>query len=177
MLTGDLTVAAPMRSGNAYTLKILIWDKKGKGSITAKMDFKIIPNGQIRLETNKISFSEIYIFSKERDAVVTDNKIKFNENIYIIFEGCSGLKEIEGQVFPGLGIMISDQDGKKVLDYQDLFADSNDSGFGASNVKTRISSHITIPPMELKNPLHCNLTVWDKKSDSSGKISTDLTID
>ena len=176
-LIGDLTVASPMKSNEVYTLNLIIWDKKGQGKLTSKLDFKIIPNGLIRTEANKISFNEIYLFSKERDAVIPDNMIKFNENIYFIFEGISGLKNINGLVFPGLSFKATDDKGKIILDYKDLFTEYSINGVPEADFKTRVSSHFTIPDMQLKNPLHCKLTICDKKGDSSINVSAELTIE
>jgi hypothetical protein len=177
LLIGDLTFASPMRSKDEYTLHVIIWDKKGKGKITATMDFKIVSNDQIKIEANKVTFNEIYLFSKERDAVITDNIIKFNENIYVIFEGLSGLMEINGLVFPGLGVSATDNEGKIILDYKDLFSDYSENGITESDFKTRVSAHFTIFDTKFKNPLHCNLIIWDKKSDNSIKASTDLILE
>ena len=177
LLIGDLTVASPMKSKDEYTLHVIIWDKKGKGNITSTLDFKVVSNDQIKIEANKITFTEIYLFSKERDAVIPDNKIKFNENIYVIFEGLSGLKEINGSVFPGLSVKANDNEGKIILDYKDLFSDYNENGITDSDFKTRVSAHFTIFATKFNNPLHCNLTIWDKKSDNSIKAKTDLILE
>jgi hypothetical protein len=177
LLIGDLTVASPMRSKDEYTLHVNIWDKKGKGTIGSTLDFKIVSNDQIRIEANKVTFNEIYLFSKERDAVITDNLIKFNENIYVIFEGVSGLMEINGLVFPGLSISATDNEGKIILDYKDLFSDYSQNGIADSDFKTRVSAHFTIFDKGFKNPLHCKLTIWDKKSDNSISASTELILE
>lgn len=177
LLVGDLTVASPMRSNAEYTFHVIIWDKKGKGKIGSTMNFKIISNDQIKIEANKVAFNEIYLFSKERDAVITDNIIKVNENIYVIFEGLSGLMEINGLVFPGLSLSATDNEGKIILDYKDLFSNYSENGITESDFKTRVSAHFSIFDTKLKNPLHCNLTIWDKKSDNLIKASIDLRLE
>jgi hypothetical protein len=95
----------------------------------------------------------------------------------VIFEGLSGLKEINGSVFPGLSVQVNDNEGKIILDYKDLFSDYNENGITESDFKTRVSAHFTIFTAKLNNPLHCNLTIWDKKSDNSIKASTDLILE
>lgn len=177
LLTADITVATPMKSKDEYLLYVSIWDKKGSGKFTAKFDFKIISNNQIISEVNNVSYNEIYIFSQERDRVITDNKIKFNENTYVIFEGLSGFKEENGMVFPGLNLKASDNEGNKVLDYNDLFADYSAGGFPVADFNARVSSHFRLTGSEFKNPLHCELTIWDKKSEAKIKITANLIVE
>ena len=108
LLTASITAASPINSGNAYTLYVNIWDKKEKGTFSGQMDFKVVTNEDIVIDTNKVTFNEIYIFSRERGVVIPDNNIKLNENTYIIIEGVAGFKEEEGLVFPGLSLIAVD---------------------------------------------------------------------
>ncbi|TAL75847.1 MAG: hypothetical protein EPN88_03210 [Bacteroidetes bacterium] len=177
LLTSDVTVASPMQSKGEYTLHVNIWDKKGKGTFSAKFDFKVKSNDQIVTEINKVTYNELYLFSKEREKVITDNKIRFNENTYLIIEGLSGFKEENGMVFPGLSLKGTDNKGTMILDYDDLFADYSQNGLAVSDLNTRLSSHFMLTGTEFLNPLHCVLTVWDKKSDAKIKATADLIVE
>jgi hypothetical protein len=177
LLTSDVTVAVPMKSKNDYTLHVYIWDKKGSGKFSAAFDFKIIPNGKIITESNKVSFNEIYLFSKERSKVLTDNKMRLNENTYIILEGLTGFKEENGMVFPGLGFKGTDSDGKTILDYEDLFADYSKNGLAVADFNAQVASHFILSTTEFKSPLHFELTIWDRKSDAKMTSKADLTVE
>ncbi len=100
-LNANLTVAKPIHSNNEYTLFLKIWDKKGDGTFTAEMDFSVKPNDKLEITTNKVTFNEIYLFSKNRIKVITNQKISFGENVYIIFEGLSGLNQVGEMFSPG----------------------------------------------------------------------------
>jgi predicted small secreted protein len=177
LLTADITVASPIKSKGEYFLHVNLWDKKGTGKYTAKLEFKVIPNEQIVKEANNVTYNEIYLFSKERNKVIPDNKIRFNENTYLIFEGLSGFKEENGMVFPGLSLKATDKAGNMVLDFNDLFADYTQSGLAVPDFKAQVSSHFKLTGSDFKNPMHCELIIWDKKSDARIKVSADLIIE
>jgi predicted small secreted protein len=177
LLTSDITVASPMKSKGEYTLNVNIWDKKGNGNFSAEFDFKVISNEQIVIEASNVSYDEIYLYSKVKDKVIPDNKIRFNEDTYVIFEGLSGFKEENGMVFPGFSLKATDNEGSMILDYNDLFADNSKSGLPASDFNARISSHFILSGSEFKNPLHCNFIIWDKKSDARITAKADLILE
>jgi hypothetical protein len=177
LLTSDITVAKPIKSKGEYTLIVKIWDKKGKGSFTAKLNFKVLSNEHILTEAVNVVYNEIYLFSKERDKVITDNKIKLNENTYIIFEGLNGLKEENGMVFPGLSLKGTDSEGNMILDFNDLLADYTKSGLAISDFSNQLLSHFKLPGSEFKNPLQCELTIWDKKSEARLKATLNLIVE
>jgi hypothetical protein len=177
LLHSDITVGSPMKSKEEYTLDVKIWDKKGNGTFSGKLDFKVISNEQIVKEAKNVSYNEIYLYSKERDKVIPDNRIKFNENTYVIFEGLSGFKEENGMVFPGLSLKATDNEGNMIMDNNDLFSDYSQTGLARSDFNTRVSSHFQLTGSEFKNPMHCELTIWDKKSDARIKATALLTIE
>jgi|WetSurMetagenome_2_1015567.scaffolds.fasta_scaffold00901_7 hypothetical protein len=177
LLTSSVTVASPMKSKGEYLLHVNIWDKKGKGKFSAKFNFNVISNDKIIVEAVNVLYDEIYLFSKERETVIHDNKIKFNENAYVIFEGLKGFKEENGIVFPGLSLKGTDNTGASILDFNDLFSDYTNSGLALTDFNKRVSSHFILSGSEFKNPLHCEVTIWDKKSDARIKIRTDLIVE
>jgi hypothetical protein len=176
-LTSDITVASPMKSGNKYTLNVIVWDKKGKGTYNATLDFSVITNENIKIESVNVTYDEIYMYSEKKGKVITDNKIAFDDNTYFIFEGLAGFKTENGMVFPGLSLKGRDDAGDEILNFDDLFADYSESGLAVSDFNARLSSHFNIPKSEFKNPLKCNLTVWDKKSDARITVKAELTLE
>jgi hypothetical protein len=170
MLQSKITAAAPIHSNGEYTLFVKIWDKKGSGTFNAKLNFKVAPSEKIVITPEVATYGEIYLFSEKSKRVINDNKIKLNENVYLLFEGLAGFKEVNGTVFPGLSIKASDEIGEQLLNYEDLFADNSETGFNASDFNLQVSSKLVFSSPEVKNPLHCKIVLWDKKSDA--KIST-----
>jgi hypothetical protein len=177
LLTADLTVATPIKSGGDYTVIVNISDKKGTGTYRSKFDFKVIKNDKISVESSKVTYDEIYIYSQGNDKVIVDNKIKFDDNVYIIIEGLKGLTETNGMIFPGLSIKASDSAGNVVLESDDLFTEYSVSGIAPSDLGERVSAHFNIPGTQFNNPLHCELTVWDKKSDARVKVISDMEVE
>jgi hypothetical protein len=166
LLSATVTPAAPINSGGEYTLFVKIWDKKGKGTFTGEVDFIVVPNDHLIVDANKITVSEVYLFSKERGAVIPDNKIRFNETTYIIFEGLAGFREENGMVFPGMSLTAQDNENNVILDNNDMFLDYSERGISIDDVHARVSANFAFTGSEFKNPMHFELTIWDKKSDA-----------
>jgi hypothetical protein len=176
-LNANLTVADPIHSKNDYTLFLKIWDKKGDGTFTAEMDFSVKPNDKLEITTNKVTFNEIYLFSKNRKKVITNQKISFGENVYIIFEGLSGLNKVDGNVFPGLSLRVTDNTNEIILDYSDLFDEYNENGLAVSDFSNEVSANFWFTGSKVNNPLRCEITIWDKKGDANLKAETELILD
>jgi len=176
LLQSNVTVADPIHSNGDYTLAVMMHDKKDKGTYTARLNFKVIPNEKIILTTSKVSYKEIYLFSADEKKVITDNKIKLNDQVYMLFEGLSGFKEEDGKVFPGLSIKASDDAGEQLVNYDDLFADYTESGIGVSDFASQVSSNLVFSSLEVKNPIHCTISIWDKKSDAKISAAFDLQL-
>lgn len=177
LLTADLTVAAPIKSGGEYTVIVDISEKKGTGTYRSKFDFKVIKNDKISVESSKVTYDEIYIYSQGNDKVIVDNKIKFDDNVYIIIEGLKGLTETNGMVFPGLSIKASDSAKNVLIESDDLFIDYNSSGIASADLAQRVSAHFSIPGTQFNNPLHCEMTVWDKKGYARVKVIADMIVE
>ncbi len=177
LLTADLTLAAPIRSKAEYTAFINIWDRKGKGTFRSEFDFKVRENDKISIESSKAVYDEVYLYSKGSEKVITDNKIKRNDEIYLIIEGLKGFYEANGMVFPGLTIKVSDSRKNIILESDDLFTDQGESGIAAIDLAGRVSGHFSVTGTQFNNPLHCEMTLWDKKSDGKIKAITDLVLE
>jgi hypothetical protein len=173
-LNANVTVAKPMASNSNYTLFVKIWDKKGTGKFTAQMGFNVIPNDKIKVEKHNTSYREIYLFSEKRKIAITDNEVKFNENIYMIFESLSGFKEEAGKVFLGLSLKATDSEGKVILEEKDLIGEMS---LDISQLKSQIAPNFIFSGSKIGNPVTCEITVWDKKSDNWIKTLIKLNVE
>jgi hypothetical protein len=176
-LKGSVTIASPIHSGGEYFLFIFIKDKKGTGTFSSKLKFTVRKDDRIKVESTNVTYNEIYLFSRSKDAVITDGKINYNDEVYIIAEGLSGFKEENNSVFPGLSLSGTDASGIKIFNYSDLFADYNNKGLTSSDFNSRVSVHFKIILSGLKNPFHTVLNMWDKKSGSRLIATTDLDVE
>ena len=173
LLQASLTVADPIHTGKEYTLNIHIWDKRGEGTFKATMNFDVIPDKQIKIENNDLSYDEVYLFAEEGGNVIIDNEANFNENIYLIFEGLEGFLEEDGQVFIGLGLKVMDSKGEILIEEEDLIGDS---GLQALQVKDQLAPNFIIRNTSISTPVSCTFVIWDKKSDRNIKASLNLKL-
>lgn len=173
LLQAEITAANPIHSNKTYTLNVNIWDKKGTGTYKSEMDFTVAPNTNIEVENNNVSYEEIYLFSKERNSVITGNEAKFNENIYLIFEGLEGFKIEDGKVNLGLSLKGTDSEGEVILNESDLIGDLS---MEYTEINNRLSPNFIFSGSNIKNPIACEITIWDKKSENRIKVITELSI-
>jgi len=174
LLISTVTVADPIHSNGSYTLMVNIWDKKGDGKFTADLDFTVVPNDQIKVESEQMSYKEIYLFSEQRGKVITDQKGRFNENIYILIEGLDGLVEENGSFSVGLGMKVADADGNLIIDEEDLLGDS---GYSYEQLHGQLSAHFILTGSHVPNPVDVEILVWDKHGDGRMNIFTQLRIE
>lgn len=173
LLQANLTVADPIHSGGEYTLYINIWDKNGEGRFEAILDFDVSPDEQISIENNKLSYNEVYLFSQEANNVIIGNEAKFNENIYLIFEGLEGFQEEEGEIFIGLSLKVMDSEGEIIIDEEDLIGDT---GLQPSQIKEQLAPNFIIRDTSISTPVSCEIFIWDKKGDSNIKATVNLEL-
>ena len=176
-LTADLTVATPIRSGGEYTMKVHIKDRKGPGTYSSALNFTVESNGNIKTEPRKVTFNEAYVYSQGKEKVVNDGKISPDDNIYIIVEGLKGINEENGRTYPALSLKVTDSAGTTMIENDDLLAEYSESGVDPADLSSRISSHFKISGTDFRNPLHCLMTVWDRKSEAKVTVSTDLSVE
>ena len=169
----EVTVADPIHSKGEYTLLVNIWDKKGKGTFRANLDFTVVPNDKIGITGNQISYDEIYLFSKDKGSTITDNRVGFNETIYLLFEGLEGLVVESGAVYLGLSMIIKDADGNLILEEEDLIGDE---GMSYPDIHSRLAPKFILTGSHTSDPVTCEISIWDKKSTASIKASTQLNV-
>jgi hypothetical protein len=174
-LKANLTVGNPMHSKNKYAVYIKIWDKKDKGTFTAKMPFNIIENERIRIVKNKISYEEIYLYSVDRDKVITDGEVAANEAVYLLFEDLSGFTESDGNVFPGMKFQALDNEKNILMEYDDLFSSYTETGLNSMDFRTQIYISLKFPGQAV-NPINCEAILFDKKSNSNIKVTTEINV-
>lgn len=176
-LVADLTVASPMQSGNEYNLSVSIRDRKGSGTYTSKFKFTVRHDDKIVADTENVKYDELYLFSRGNNKVITDGRIKFNDEVYMIIEGLKGFKEENGFVFPGLSLTGTDSENNKILNYSDMFSEYSEKGLSESDFSSRVSTHFKLQGTKFNNPLHVELVIWDKKGNSKIKAKTDMIVE
>jgi len=174
LLNSALLVADPMHSNEKYTLHVDIWDKKGNGVFTAKLDFKVEPNILINIESNEISYQEVFLFSQERGRIIIDQTASFDENIYMMFEGLEGFVSEGDMVSIGMSLSIEDSEGNLIVNEDDLMEASD---FPYSEIRDRVSANFFLTGSEINNPIYCEVVIWDKRGEGSITASTQIQIE
>lgn len=173
-LTTTLTVANPMHSGNKYKLFVDIWDKKGSGTFTAKMEFEVKPNDLINIRSNKITYDEIYLFSGESNHSIIDNKVGIGENVYLLFEGLKGFAEENGQAHFGLSIRATEANGNALLNETDLMGDTM---MEIERLNQQLAPNFVFSGTEISNPVSCEIVIWDKKGEGRLTATFELNVE
>jgi len=173
-LNTKITVGDPIHSNEEYTLHVSIWDKKSDGVFTAKFNFDVVPNDQIYVESENITYREVYLYSKQRQKVIVDNMASFDENIYIMVEGLEGFVVENDKVSVGLSMKINDEEGNVIVDEENLLGSSE---YDYSEVYARLSANFIITGSTIDNPIDCQIVIWDMKSSETFKAFTQLHIE
>lgn len=176
-IKASLDVAKPIHSNNRYTLLVKIWDKKGDGTLMAEAPFSVIQNERINIETNFISYDEIFLISMDRDKIITDGSIYFNEIVYLVFEGLAGFYEDKGKVFPGSKLQVADYSNTPIMSYDDLFYSYTKSGINSADFKSQTFLKLIFTEGKVSNPLLCEATIFDKRRNGAYiKVTTELIV-
>ncbi|GAA3603136.1 hypothetical protein Q4Q39_13830 [Flavivirga amylovorans] len=136
------------------------------------MDIDVVPNDQIKIENDHVTYNEVYLFSQERNICITGSEAKLNEDIYIIFEKLQGFKVEDGKLALGLSLKATDSEGGIIVNEEDLIGDSV---MEVSELEQLAPSFI-FSGSNVKNPVTCEVVIWDKKSDSKIKASVELNV-
>ncbi|NNC71126.1 MAG: hypothetical protein HKN90_09925 [Flavobacteriaceae bacterium] len=173
LLRANIITGAPIHSKKEYNANVYIWDKIGKGTYNAKMKFKVIANDKLSIINEGVSYDELYLFSLEENAAIIDGEIKFDQTIYCMIEGLNGFKVENQKVAIGLKMIITDANGMVILNEEDLVGDMV---INSLELTKQLAPKFTISPSNIKNPLTCEIMVWDKRSSNKLSISTRLNI-
>ncbi len=114
-------------------------------------------------------------FTVEGSYLVKDNKqtsditVKPGQDISMVFTGITGFKEVEGKVFPGASIFVTNTKGKTILEITDLFSQYDSTGVDPKMVKEALSIKFTAPALGIEKGEKYNWQskVWDKKGKST----------
>jgi hypothetical protein len=172
LLNTNITLADPIHSNVEYHMKVRIWDKKGDGYYIAEMDFEVLPNEAIQIENGGLQAREIYLFSAVSNKTITVDEVKFNENVYLLFEGLEGFRQVDGQLLIGLKMVLTDGKGKEILNEPDLFGDR---GLDPLDVYKQIASNFIVSDTSVPNPVSVEVRIWDKNSEN--RITASVSLD
>ncbi len=158
-LTATLSVGNPIRSNKNYTLFLHTWDKKGKGTFDSELQFSVIPNPVLKLESAHASFDEIYLYDEVHNMGVTSNEIKQNQEILLLFNGLKGFKQQDGKCQAGLSMNATDAKGQVILAETDLLKDQE---LEFASFSEQFVSSFNLGNQKVVNPISLEVLLWDK---------------
>ncbi|HEX2683552.1 MAG TPA: hypothetical protein VHL77_06450 [Ferruginibacter sp.] len=121
----------------------------------------IIKN-DIELEGSGVKLKEAYLMDKDEKRMVT-NEVKVGDYIYLVLQVDTGWTKIDGKSFIGASEKILTARGRTVVEAEDIFKDSEETGFSAEDASyIRLSAVITQADNGV-NKFEVHFRVWDKK--------------
>jgi hypothetical protein len=172
-LTAYFTAANPLHSKKSYRLLIHIWDKKGKGTFDATLSFSIKPNPVLKHQTGKIKYDEIYLFDRAADRSITNDKIRPEQEIFVIFEGLKGFPAVNGKSDIVIAMTAKDDLGRLILDEKDL---TNGIPLDETTVKGQIAPNVVFHAGQFKNPIKLDVRIYDRSHPQTTYVITTATL-
>lgn len=173
-LVGQVSFANPILSDNTYDIIYTLTDLKGDGVLTSSMEVELVKDPNISINTDKLSYRECYLFSPERKSVITNRKVGFNDKLLFIFEGLKGFAKKDGIVEIGMTMLVKDDDGRVILDQQDLFLNQK---VAPELVEQSIQASLMTTKGAISNPVKWQVKIWDKNSDAEITAETFLEVE
>lgn len=110
---------------------------------------------------NGFSLEDIYIVIDGKKA--TNNKIPLGKKIYVEAAGVDMYEIVNGKVFPGCSIVLTDALGKELLNLPDAFSDL-EKGIDVKDANVLDASLNTGEPMEVGKTYTLKIRFFDKKN-------------
>ena len=172
-LKGNVTLAAPIYSGDTYTVNYTITDTKGVGTFSSELELKLERDAKIKLNQSGLSLKEAYIFNQDNRTVITNGQIGFDNNILLDLQGLSGYKMLNERASLGMLVKVTDAKGKIILDLPDLLENRE---LTEAQIQTGLGSTIIINKGLLANPITWEVKVWDKYSGTTLTVKTEVQV-
>ncbi len=144
----------PYQNQERYRAFVKLWDKKSEATFAYEVPFEIIANDVLKIESQDISFSNIYLWNNTDKTTFSKSEINREDELMLLLEAIEGLSETDGMVYPQLSFDLIDDNGNEVLSNKNLLSDYA-SGIKKEDLATQIpitisfSDGIINPPVKL----------------------------
>lgn len=126
----------------------------------------------ITVNNDGLSYGDYYL--SVNDVKLDNSEVNYGDKVYLVFSGVEGFSEVEGKVFPGAAMQVTDRDGKIVLQEKDLFAAYDQEGVDPVSASDLSVSLLVGDPMIAGESYDWKVKFWDKKS--PGEINAELQV-
>jgi hypothetical protein len=135
-----------------------------------KKDF----NTGLSASYNGFAINDIYLTTGEKR--LSNNKISLGQKIFLTATDIDNFIEINGKVFPGCTIILTDKTGKEILNLPDAFSEMI-NGTTKAEAKTLQATLTTGEPMVVGETYHLNVRFYDKnKKENEINANVDLVV-
>ncbi len=168
-LSASLTVGEPLKVNERYTWEIIITEVTGKGRISLKYDFKVVPaedlspttiGNAFTFDTDGLQLQQVLLEIGGRPYPTTD--LPEQATVEMVFHEVEGFTVNRGRIYPGLAIRVTDRYGKVILREKDLFAHFDRSGLTPKKAERLVSSLTIGHPMQVGQTYTWEVHIWDK---------------
>jgi hypothetical protein len=173
VLTAYFTAANPLHSKRSYRLFIHIWDKKGKGTFDAALNFSIKSNPALKHRAARVKYDEIYLFDRKADAAITTQKIKPGQEVFLLFEGLKGFRTENGKSDVVIEMHAKDNLGRVIIDERDL---TNGAPLDEATLKGQIALNFIIHDGQIESPVKLEAVIYERSKPATA-IRTTATLE
>ncbi len=141
-----------------------IGDKKDpEGKAVVKEGARVY--NDIKVNSFKAELKRAYLIFQDGSRVPDDNFIDFTQPVQLILDSDGGWVEEGGKVFLGASEKVIDENGRVLLDAEDLFSAYPDGISAIDAKRIKIKASITLVPNAPPTSFSVQFRVWDKKGD------------
>jgi len=129
------------------------------------------PHTNLSIANTGLSYNT-YVLSVNKEPL-QKNKVKQGEKINLQFFDVKGFKEESGRVYPGISLVVTNEQGEEVSANTDLLAYTSKEGVSPIDAQTLSASFVPGAPQIVaggKYTIH--IRIWDKKQD--GEITASM---
>ena len=152
-------------------------DQPGHEYKPVKKDGALLYNG-IHLVARAVQVEKAFLVTDEEEAarIGEDNFVEFKRGVKMVLRTGEGWKAVDGRVRIGASMRAVLENGKVLVEEQDLFRSYDEKGIGAEDSKLISLSLYLKQIWTSQEPVTINVSfkVWDKQSDAF--VEGDYTI-
>ncbi len=121
---------------------------------------------------NGLASSDVYLSIDDKK--ISRTTFTYGEVFYVNFRNVSGFVKENGNVFPGMEILILGKSGDTAMYYKDMYADKTN---GVDVYPLYLYTNITVAkPMNSDKAYKLYVNIWDKKGTGTFKAEMDFNV-
>ncbi len=179
-LSVSLLMGTPLLEHQSYTWWVRFWDKNGPGTIEASYIFHMTPplnmveDLGMKTSFDGLSSKQIF-FSRDHDLIFFPSFKMGDEFEINVFE-IEGLAVRNERSLIGASMTLQDKQGKRYVDYEDLFFNLSPRGEPKADLQSINLSLFLGDPIEPNKDYDLIITIWDKFGRGSLTLQCEISV-